>query len=66
MKAGDNLYVVFRNEIPENELSLDKHGQGRGLHTSNGEFLTVREGVRARKIHPNQPIRTAAATSSIG
>jgi hypothetical protein len=41
LKRRDNLDVVFGDKIAEGKLAIDKHGQGRRLHPSDGKLLII-------------------------
>ena len=47
-KTRLNFQIVLRHELPDGEFPLDKHGQGRSLHTSHGEILAMGKRVCTR------------------
>ncbi len=60
-KLCHNLQILFGHERADLELARDDEGERRGLHPPDRERLVVGDAVRAREIHPDEPIGAAAS-----
>ena len=56
----------FGDEAPDGELTFDHDGQRGRLHPADRQFFAIRECVRARKVHADQPVRPATPPGGIG
>ena len=54
------------NEVPHGVVAPRDHGKGRGLHAPDGdEAARAREGVGAREIHAEKPVRSRACPGRV-
>src|SRR5580698_9841077 len=66
LKPRDDFNIVFRYKAPEGYFAIHKHGQCRGLHSSNRKLLTIKQRIRTREIHANEPIGSTSPIRRIG
>ena len=65
VESGDDFQVVFWNEAPYGDLTLNHHGQRGSLHAPDRQLFAVCQGICAREVHPHQPVRSAAPPRGI-
>ena len=55
-EGADNFNVGLRDELADLQFAFDEHRQRWSLHSSDGKSLALRDRIRPRQIHSNQPI----------
>ena len=60
-ERADNFDIRLGNELADLLFAFDEHCQRRRLHPADGKGLALRDRMRSRQIHSDQPIRLNTA-----